>query len=220
MWRTFSWTLSFCYQLKRGVKTKVTQTICLYRGGKRTFVLSVPGHFPEQTEFLLPVKTPLRRILPERMSFELLVEVMMMMLANHYHNLELVYGGRLSISILGAVHPNSDQWIIGQVSIRPLTNHKNSFRQQDLKKYEIENVRNRVHKLGNIKIRPVNHPPIANLFFGTKSYIFLLTSRNSQKLWWKELNSKLPASSKLLWYTYDAVIDCAMWPKSCVDLFR
>ena len=48
--------------------------------------MSVPGHFPEQTEFLLPVKTPLRRILPERMSFELSVEVMMMMEANHYHN--------------------------------------------------------------------------------------------------------------------------------------
>ena len=43
---------------------------------------------------------------------------------------------------LGAVHPNSGHWIIGQVSIRPLTGHKNWFEGESCGKVSGKNVFN------------------------------------------------------------------------------
>ena len=43
---------------------------------------------------------------------------------------------------LGAVHPNSGHWIIGQVSIRPLTGHKNWFGSESSGKVSGKNVFN------------------------------------------------------------------------------
>ena len=111
-------------------KGKVWDEVWVYpERQQRDFVLNSPGHFLTP---LALVKTPLWI----QLFFSLTVSSLMFIFI-----ISSLFMGAVNL-YLGAVHPNSGHWIIGQVSIRPLTGHKNWFGSESSGKVSGKNVLN------------------------------------------------------------------------------
>ena len=106
---------SFKFELSLNTEEKY-ETKCefIQRGSKGTLFWTALGHFLTP---LALVKTPLWN----QLFFSLAVSTLMNIII-----ISSLFMGAVNL-YLGAVHPNSGHWIIGQVSIRPLTGHKNWF---------------------------------------------------------------------------------------------
>ena len=109
---------SFKFELSLNTKEKY-ETMCefIQRGSKGTLFWTALGVFSHHLGFLVLVKT----LLWNQLFFSLTVSTLMFIII-----ISSLFMGAVNL-YLGAVHPNSGHWIIGQVSIRPLTGHKNWF---------------------------------------------------------------------------------------------
>ena len=122
---------SFKFEFSLNTKEKY-ETMCefIQRGSKGTLFWTALGVFSHHLDFLVFVKT----LLWNQLFFSLTVSTLMFIII-----ISSLFMGAVNL-YLGAVHPNSGHWIIGQVSIRPLTGHKNWFGSESSGKVSGKNV--------------------------------------------------------------------------------